>query len=778
MNREQVCHQQMGQDFIDKQEWGACKELPGKLSRILQRLVMMSTLFLAYGVYFPPLASAQLLTDFEPPAQKHLPVKKQTEAGNDQVAADAFYMQGNMLTKQRKWNEALDAYQKAYFFSSQKGPICSEIVKLSYLLKRKPLAVRYALLDLDALNLPSIVQRQLAIDLAAQKKYNEVIKVYKSLAKKKKPNLKDASYLLIQLELGRMHFLKKEYDQAVAYLDVFHQAVEKLTVQDKKKPLMKVIVSKPRAINVLLAETYLQTKRYKQALGIFEKVLTGNQAIKNPKKVAEKMLFFQAKVLFVQQKYGEAQQALEKYLATDQTKFLPGTFVLLRDALLKKHDRQKEKYEIAQKRLKTLSKQYPQDIAIASTYAELFVRQKKYPQAIKLYQKLNQLYRQKNRGRVSFKLQVLLAKLYLEHQDYQGFLTTFSKMVPSLEDVKFKKLFPKFFSKQEVVDALLAKVKELDRQEETELTPDQRFTVALLLLEQKQIKLANRYFVKSANKLLGNQRLAREFTWALQLFQLDQNKQAETLLRRVLQRTTSLPMQRRIQLILAVILSVEKKHDQALAMIEKRLAGSKDDILALQRKAWILMRAKKYQAARKIYVKLYEQLSSRHHNEQVRKLVYDIRHMLSVVDIELENPQQAETWLLLNLQEYPQDIGMFNDLGYLWADRAVRLNRAKQMLKRAIEAEPKNASYQDSYGWVLYRLGDFEGALKHLKISQKYSKSPNGEILEHLGDVQHRLKQQKQAIDSWTKSIQYYKQDQQPKRAKRVESKLEKYQQN
>ena len=56
-----------------------------------------------------------------------------------------------------------------------------------------------------------------------------------------------------------------------------------------------------------------------------------------------------------------------------------------------------------------------------------------------------------------------------------------------------------------------------------------------------------------------------------------------------------------------------------------------------------------------------------------------------------------------------------NNLGYLWADENKRLGRAEKMIREAVAAEPDNAAYRDSLGWVLFRLGKYPQAVAELK---------------------------------------------------------------
>ena len=50
----------------------------------------------------------------------------------------------------------------------------------------------------------------------------------------------------------------------------------------------------------------------------------------------------------------------------------------------------------------------------------------------------------------------------------------------------------------------------------------------------------------------------------------------------------------------------------------------------------------------------------------------------------------------------------------MWAERGENLREAREMIEKAVKAEPKNAAYLDSMGWVLFKLGKPEEALDFL----------------------------------------------------------------
>lgn len=105
-------------------------------------------------------------------------------------------------------------------------------------------------------------------------------------------------------------------------------------------------------------------------------------------------------------------------------------------------------------------------------------------------------------------------------------------------------------------------------------------------------------------------------------------------------------------------------------------------------------------------------------------------------------------WVLAINPEYHPAM---NYLGYLMADRNMRLEYALELLTKAIEFQPDNSAYLDSYGWVCYRLGDFDKALEYLKRAVELDSDPV--MFDHLGDVFSATGDGDEARSWWQKAL-------------------------
>lgn len=93
----------------------------------------------------------------------------------------------------------------------------------------------------------------------------------------------------------------------------------------------------------------------------------------------------------------------------------------------------------------------------------------------------------------------------------------------------------------------------------------------------------------------------------------------------------------------------------------------------------------------------------------------------------------------------------YNALGYSLADRGVRLEEARTLIRRALELSPGDASITDSLGWVEYRMGNLAEALRLL--DEAYRKRPDPEMAAHLGEVLWQLGQRERARAVWKEGL-------------------------
>ncbi len=104
------------------------------------------------------------------------------------------------------------------------------------------------------------------------------------------------------------------------------------------------------------------------------------------------------------------------------------------------------------------------------------------------------------------------------------------------------------------------------------------------------------------------------------------------------------------------------------------------------------------------------------------------------------------------LDNDPDHAPALNYLGYMLADRGIRLQESVTLLKRAIAMDPHNGSYLDSLGWAYFKLDRLDLAEPPLRAAGDQLPG-NSVVQDHLGDLLHRLGQPAEAIRAWERAL-------------------------
>jgi predicted Zn-dependent protease len=116
--------------------------------------------------------------------------------------------------------------------------------------------------------------------------------------------------------------------------------------------------------------------------------------------------------------------------------------------------------------------------------------------------------------------------------------------------------------------------------------------------------------------------------------------------------------------------------------------------------------------------------------------------------------KSAEKAFLTILEKHPDHAGTLNYLGYMWAEKGMNLDRAADMLSRAVKQEPRNGAYIDSLGWVYYQQGKLELAEKYL-TDAAHLLPRDATVHEHLGDVLAKRGEVHRALDLYREALSF-----------------------
>lgn len=103
---------------------------------------------------------------------------------------------------------------------------------------------------------------------------------------------------------------------------------------------------------------------------------------------------------------------------------------------------------------------------------------------------------------------------------------------------------------------------------------------------------------------------------------------------------------------------------------------------------------------------------------------------------------------------FPDQPLVLNYLGYSWVDQNLNLERAEQMLVKAVELRPNDGFIVDSLGWAYYRLGRFDEAVEYLERAVELQ--PGDPVInDHLGDAYWRAGRKREARFQWERALTF-----------------------
>ncbi len=686
--------------------------------------------------------------------QRLNPADLRSEQEADRVHSAALYSAGRIAERNKQLARALRYYQRAARYDEQNVRALRRAVVLARQLRRQGETARYAELLVrhdvsDSLNvLRSFVY------LREQDKAGEALALYERATAKSEPNNREPAWIEIHKLAGQLYLSEEKYQQAAAAFDIVERVFSKPDEFGLDEETVKVLQGdNPQALYRVMAEAFLKAKQFDKAENAFA---TSAKESTDP----GRQLYFEARVHTEAGRTDRAIEKLQEYIDTKQSNQRDGPYELLAELLAK----QKKDDELLP-RLQKAAEADPDNAALAYYLADKLLAAERWDEARELYERHLEDHPQGRTYRG-------LATIYHHQKLAEKFLDLavgLADRVSSLDVIadETEAIVKDEEFAQQVFD--LANKRMAEDAEKVNFA--QRLAIAELAAEAGRWDLAETFYEHAiaADPL---RKAAIYETWGMQLVGAEEYERAAKLFRRAIDEDAAPADKPVFHHYLAGVLTMLDQHDEALDAARAAARKAPDSPEFLARVAWILYRAKRRDEAMETYADLIKQYDLQYLEPGVRTYVREARLTLSHLHALEEDMDEAEELLEQVLDEYPTDIGAFNDLGFLWADRGIHLNRALKMIQTAVEAEPENEAYLDSLGWVYFRLGRFKEAKKQLEKAVA-GEDPDGVILDHLGDVYDKLGKKNSAVKTWQRAVEALEKADDPTMAEKVRKKLE-----
>jgi tetratricopeptide (TPR) repeat protein len=716
---------------------------------------------------------AQLLED---PPHVMAPEEAWTEQQRDHAEAVAQYTHGRVLlqrgspleddARNRLFAEALRNMQRAWWLDRGLVSIMDDIFRLSFTLNHSGEATRYALIAAEQQEVPLELLKHAAMVLAEQNEFDRALNLYRKIASRS-AGPPDA---VTQFEIGRLSLLVGKFEESAAAFAAIRDALEKkadgtLTDDDRAR-----LLRNPEITYALMGESFLRANRLDEAEAMFRRA---EEAKPNAAMLGLRLALIEK----ARGNRAQALRQLDEYFAakTMSAGLLPCQVLeeLLADANAAINNNSPPETAAPPPspqlldRLRELAANDPHNMFLGYFLADRL-------RAATLWDEAATRYR---------------AMLAVEStaDGHQGLVEIFlhqKQLVPLLEQLgevvgQTGSLAPLDTSIDPLVKDpdLLEQLAGVARAQvaDADHPPSPGVLMAMALLEAKarNVERAEQFWNEALKKPGPS---AGQFAVNFGLLLLDQDEAARTAraFQRVLDEKLLPDRGAELHFYISGAWSLAKEFDKALAAAREAAKLEPNSARIVAREPWVLYQAKRLDEAEQAYRAILDRFAADYASEDNRAALRDIRFVLSAINVEQNRLADAEEWLQQVLDEFPDDIGALNDLGYLWCDQGKHLQRSLEMLQKAVQAEPDNVAYRDSLGWALYRVGRYTEALVELQKAAGADKV-DGVILDHVGDAYLKVDQLPRAIEAWQKAAAAFERQDDTKRLGQVRDKIKQH---
>ena len=274
--------------------------------------------------------------------------------------------------------------------------------------------------------------------------------------------------------------------------------------------------------------------------------------------------------------------------------------------------------------------------------------------------------------------------------------------------------------------------------------PDLLYTLGLLSLESQRFDSAEKYL----SKLLKSGKRRHEALYYLGRISQNKGEYEKAVERYNTVKTGEYHFD--AQMRSAKLLALQGKIEEALKFLKKMAEASQSNSSLVRiylTRGEILKDDKRFVDAIKNYDQALEIIPGN----------IDLLYARGLTGERIDDVELLERDMKSILKTEPDNAHALNALGFTLADRTDRIEEAYDYLKRAIQMKPEDPAFIDSYGWVNYRMGNYDEAIRLLR--KALSQVEDGEIAAHLGEVLWVSGKQQEALGIWNRALKKSPQD-------------------
>lgn len=141
-------------------------------------------------------------------------------------------------------------------------------------------------------------------------------------------------------------------------------------------------------------------------------------------------------------------------------------------------------------------------------------------------------------------------------------------------------------------------------------------------------------------------------------------------------------------------------------------------------------------------------------DEPERNMASDMYGIIGDISYTANNHDEAFSAYEKAITIYPDNIQVLNNYAYYLSQQNTQLDHAAEMSLRTLKEEPTNATYLDTYAWILFLQKRYDEAKAYVDLTLQNSKNPDKVLLEHAGDIYLMAGDKEKAVSYWKQAIE------------------------
>ncbi len=717
------------------------------------------------GIFSIPGLSEETLLD---PSQ---PLRPRTVEDRRRLRVMQAFAAARAMEDQRRWDRAITLYEEALGLRPESVPILKSLSQLSFRTGEVEQGIAYAEQTLAIDPNDSVSLRRLASLYPRLQRFDDLERLLERVLANPKLDKNQANALLAHNELGKIYAVQQDDDAAGRAAEQFAVVLNGLDRPEAlsltRSEVTRILGTNPGDSYRLYGLVFLQASRFDLAIEAFERSL-----IYEPDEPRVALLMIQA--LLAADRARDALERLDVYL--DRPDAQAEGYILLGQAL-----RALDRGDEVLPQLEAALEDNPKNFGLRLSLLEIYQREELEPKAIELFESLLEsdlstdeiqlLGLNQAANRRTDEVLTLLSQTLArgDRNQLQAIQSTLAAVLSQPEFARevFEEGLKRYRAEPPDLDEggrqlLINLALRLDRTEvPLELTrlaldraenPNPRIyleTFEALSNFEKHAEAAetlNEYLEK-----YPDQRSRTLFTFLA--YSYENAGQSEDALEAARDALDPFPPQfdpfglDALRIACSVLLEQEKD-EEGVQLARQALETDPENVDLNQYVGYLLDQAGRDEECEQFYRNVLNRFGD--NDEQVKVA----RLGLSILYVDRGRIDEGVAELEALYERLPDDPNVNNDLGYLYADQGIQLERAEEMIRKAVAAEPENAAYLDSLGWVLYKRGRYAEAVEPLTQAVEQLNRDDPTIYDHLGDAYFELKQYDEARSYWQKAIE------------------------